>query len=179
MLPELVSWLILVGSRLRGLEWRTLLGDELSLILLTWRGALISWRLSLRKRLLELCISNLIPCVKLPAWRTGWLDFRDNPSNCGFQVGGEGGCKSGWDGGDGEGLVHFGGQGGVGLVLRFAGAVPLNFVAVLVPRFSGAEEEWIGLAVGQCWARGGELGDITVDEFHFESPEVVRVGHLV
>ena len=37
-LSELVSRLILVGSSLRGLEWRTLLGDELSLILLTRRG---------------------------------------------------------------------------------------------------------------------------------------------
>ena len=86
-LPELVPWLILVGSRLRGLEWRALLRDELALILLEGRWTLISWRLSLRGRLLEPCMSDLIPCVKLPAWRTGWLDLRDNLSNCGFQVG--------------------------------------------------------------------------------------------
>ena len=117
--------------------------------------------------------------VVLSLGGTGRLDFREDLSNCGFQVGGGGGCKGGWDGGDGEGRFHFGGQSGLGLVLRFAGAVSLYFVAVLIPRFSGTEEEWIGLAVGQCWARGGELGDVTVDEFHLESPEVVRVGHLV
>ena len=60
-----------------------------------------------------------------------------------------------------------------------AGVVTLDFVAVLVPRFSGAEVEWIGLAVGQCWARGGKLGDVAVDKFHLEGTEVVRVGHLV
>ena len=70
-LPELIPWVILVGSRLRGLEWRALLKDELALILLAGRWPLISWRLRVRGRLLEPCMSDLIPCVKFPEWRTG------------------------------------------------------------------------------------------------------------
>ena len=146
-LSELVSRLILVGSSLRGLEWRTLLRDELALILLTGRWALISWRLSLRWWLLELCLSDLMPCLKLPSWRTGWLDFREDLSDCGFQIGGGGGCKDGWGFRNIWGHVHFGRQGRLGLVLRFAGTVPLNFMAILVPRFSGAEKEWVWLEV--------------------------------
>ena len=33
--------------------------------------------------------------------------------------------------------------------------------------------------MGPGWARGGKLGDIAVNEFHLESTEGVRVGHLV
>ena len=67
----------------------------------------------------------------------------------------------------------------MGLVLRFAGAVPLNLVAVLVPRFSGAEKEWVWLEMSERWVRGGKLGDIAIDEFHLEGTEVFGVGHLV
>ncbi len=52
-------------------------------------------------------------------------------------------------------------------------------MAVLVPRFSGAKEEWVWMKVGQCWARCGELGDIAFDEFHLQGSEVIGVGHLV
>jgi hypothetical protein len=52
-------------------------------------------------------------------------------------------------------------------------------MAVLIPRFSGAKEEWIWVKVGQRWARCGELGNIAFDELHLQGAKIVGVGHLV
>ena len=67
----------------------------------------------------------------------------------------------------------------LGLVLGLTGVVALDFVAVLVPRFTGAEEGRVGLRVGQCWSGGGELGDVAVYKFHLQCAKVVRIWHLV
>ena len=60
-LPELISRLILVGSGLRRLEWEALLRRLLALILLARRLSLIPWQLSLRRWVLEPCLSYLFP----------------------------------------------------------------------------------------------------------------------
>ena len=41
----------------------------------------------------------------------------------------------------------------------FCGSLTLYrwFVAVLVPRFTISEIEWVGLGMGQCWSGGGVL----------------------
>ena len=62
-LSELVSWLILVGSGLRLLEWRAMLRELLTLIFLAEGLALISWRLVLRWWVLEPRLSDLLACL--------------------------------------------------------------------------------------------------------------------